>query len=117
MRNLQYQENAIHDLNDKSKELLNDIYEKPHIIFSSPTGSGKTYMLSEYLGLISSQIENLVFIWLAPNLLHAQSQKKIKKYNEKNNKINPIFFDNISDNQLKENDVLFLNWEFPLPKP
>ena len=27
MRNLQYQENAIHDLNDKSKELLNDIYE------------------------------------------------------------------------------------------
>ena len=111
MRILQYQENAIQDLNNKSKELLKLSMEKPHIVFSSPTGSGKTYMLSEYLALISSQIENLVFIWLAPRQLHIQSQNKIKKYNEKTNKINPIFFDNISDNQLTENEVLFLNWE------
>ena len=111
MRILEYQEYAIHELNNKSKKLVKVEYEKPHIIFSSPTGSGKTYMMSEYLALISSQMENLVFIWIAPGKLHIQSQNKIKKYNEKTNKINPIFFENISNNQLIENDVLFLNWE------
>ena len=53
-----------------------------HIIFKSPTGSGKTTMLSATLKNLADDFflsdKSLVFLWLAPQKLHTQSYKKLE---------------------------------------
>ena len=43
-----YQEDAIADLLDKAKKLLN-MEDGKILVFQSPTGSGKTIMMAEFL--------------------------------------------------------------------
>ena len=44
-----YQEKAIEKLIVRTKELFEEKKEKATIIFQSPTGSGKTFMISNYV--------------------------------------------------------------------
>ena len=48
MRQLDYQENAVRKLVEKTNDLLN-ISANRTIVFKAPTGSGKTVMMAEYL--------------------------------------------------------------------
>lgn len=80
--------------------------------FVSPTGSGKTVTAFATMNELINQYDNLVFVWIAPNTLHIQSQEKFIKYtDEMLSSLNPIDSDNIhSDNTLRPNDILCLNW-------
>jgi len=124
MTYFKYQSKAIKELYEKADEIL-DYYEvrknknktpdTKTIHFISPTGSGKTIMA---FGLMEALIQedlgrdNLVFIWIAPNTLHSQSLDKFDMLSEITvSNLAPIDSDGIeSDNILKSNEILCLNW-------
>ena len=75
-----YQDNAVAKLKREVNELLDAEGDKV-VIFKSPTGSGKTLMIAEFLmRLIDSRIDGkkFSFIWIAVNKLHDQSYEKLK---------------------------------------
>ncbi|OHA40112.1 MAG: hypothetical protein A3J31_00795 [Candidatus Taylorbacteria bacterium RIFCSPLOWO2_02_FULL_48_16] len=78
-----YQETAVDELILKSKLLLNKNLDKRTIVFQSPTGSGKTFMMSQYIIQLIEEMrdEYICFLWLSPGKgkLHEQSFKSLKK--------------------------------------
>jgi type III restriction enzyme len=108
-----YQQTAVSKLVDRSKELLSQNGNKK-IIFKSPTGSGKTIMMGNFLfDLINDHeiTKPLCFIWTAPRQLHNQSKDKLEQYYENSNAIECVVFEDLLDNKIAENQMLFLNWE------
>lgn len=108
-----YQNTAIKKLLSRSKELLAQRGEKK-IIFKAPTGSGKTIMTAEFLKQLIDDKEiktPLSFIWTAPRKLHTQSKEKLEKYYEDTRAIECSDFEDLTDKQIAENEILFLNWE------
>lgn len=111
----EYQKQAIDRIYSKSYEFLKkdkkengDDYK---IIFRSPTGSGKTLMMSRIIERISFEYKDPVsFIWLSKGQLADQSKRSFEKYlgggGLRFSSINEI-----SDNEIKENEILFTNWE------
>ncbi len=108
-----YQENAIVKLKQEVNDLL-DAEGNKICIFKSPTGSGKTLMMAEFLKrLIDSRIDGkkFSFIWIAVNKLHDQSRNSLKKYYA------PLgiglkcsYFEDLDERKISENEILFLNW-------
>ncbi len=108
-----YQERAIVDLKQEVNRLL-DADGNKVCIFKSPTGSGKTLMMAEFLKrLIDSRVDGkkFSFIWLAVNKLHDQSRNNLKKYYDQFGVgIKCSYFEDLEDKRIAENEVLFLNW-------
>jgi TfoX/Sxy family transcriptional regulator of competence genes len=79
----QYQENTVDELVMKTKLLLHKNVDKKTIVFQAPTGSGKTFMMSQYIEQMIEEMkdEDLCFLWLSPGkgALHEQSFKSLKK--------------------------------------
>jgi len=107
-----YQEDAIDDLLDKAKKLLN-MAEGKKLVFKAPTGSGKTIMMAEFLKQLVDDKElkqSLSFIWAAPKKLHIQSREKLDNYYEKSRTLECSYFEDLSDRKIDENEILFFNW-------
>jgi len=81
------------------------------IIFRSPTGSGKTLMASQILERISFEYNQPTsFIWLSKGQLADQSKHSFEKYlGGGGMRFSSI--DEVSDNEIKDNEILFTNWE------
>lgn len=108
-----YQNTAIKKLLLRSKELLSQNGEKK-IIFKAPTGSGKTVMTAEFLKQLVEDLEITTpfsFIWTAPRHLHEQSKQKLEAYYATSRAIECSNFEELTDKQIAENEILFLNWE------
>ena len=108
-----YQENAIDDLLAKSKRLLGYSGNKK-VVFKSPTGSGKTIMMAEFLKQLVNDREvrqSLGFIWAAPRQLHIQSREKLENYFETSRALKCSYFEDLDDKKISENEILFFNWE------
>ena len=108
-----YQENAIDDLLAKSKRLLGYSGSKK-LVFKSPTGSGKTIMMAEFLKRLVNDKEvrqSLGFIWTAPRQLYIQSRDKLESYFENTRVLKCSFFEDLDDRKIRENEILFFNWE------
>lgn len=107
-----YQEDAVEDLLDKAKKLLN-IADGKTLVFKAPTGSGKTIMMAEFLKQLVDDKEvkqSLSFIWAAPRKLHIQSKDKLNNYYEKSRTLECSYFEDLSDRKIDENEILFFNW-------
>jgi len=106
-----FQEEAVDDLISKSKKLLR--YKGKKLVFKSPTGSGKTIMMAEFLKRISedSSNYNLSYIWAAPWKLHLQSKDKLEKYYDTSSVLTCHDFFELNETFLKKNQILFVNWE------
>lgn len=108
-----YQEKAIVKLKQEVNDLL-DAEGKKVCIFKSPTGSGKTLMIAEFLKrLIDSRIDGkkFSFIWIAVNKLHDQSRNSLKKYYDQFGVgLKCSYFEDLDDRKIRENEILFLNW-------
>jgi type III restriction enzyme len=108
-----YQETAITRLKRETNELLEADGSKV-CIFKSPTGSGKTLMMAEFMRrLIDSRIDGKMFsfVWIAVNKLHDQSQNNLKKYYDHFGVgIKCSHFEDLDDRKIGENEILFLNW-------
>jgi type III restriction enzyme len=79
----QYQEKAVNKLISRTKELFEEKKVKATIVFQSPTGSGKTFMMSQYIEGMIKQFENdeLCFLWVSigAGKLHEQSYYSLQK--------------------------------------
>jgi len=109
-----YQEDAIDDLLTKAKRLLGYSGIKK-LVFKSPTGSGKTIMMAEFLKQLVDDRDikqPFGFIWTAPRpVLTNQSKEKLENYFESNRAIKCSFFNELDDRKIGENEILFFNWE------
>tara|TARA_B100001250_G_scaffold230070_1_gene197476 strand:- start:240 stop:2489 length:2250 start_codon:yes stop_codon:yes gene_type:complete len=106
----EYQNEAIRKLLNRSKEQLKKNGSRK-IVFKSPTASGKTIMTAEFLKQFVSEVQNLSFVWVAPRKLHTQSKKKLERYHQSSGVIECSEFEDLLDNKISENEILFLNWE------
>jgi len=108
-----YQENAIEELLEKAKKLLSYAGEKK-LVFKSPTASGKTIMMAQFLKQLVEDREikrPISFIWTAPRQLHIQSREKLERYFEETRALKCSFFEDLQDGKIDENEILFFNWE------
>ncbi|MFA7298521.1 MAG: DEAD/DEAH box helicase family protein [Candidatus Absconditabacterales bacterium] len=78
-----YQDKAVAKLTLRTKELFEEKLEKRTIIFQSPTGSGKTFIMSQYIKQIIEELKehDLCFLWISIGKgdLHRQSYDTLKK--------------------------------------
>ncbi len=78
-----YQGDAIEELILKSKLLLKKDADGKAIVFKSPTGSGKTFTMSQYIKQAIEELRgmDICFLWLSPGEgnLHLQSYKSLKE--------------------------------------
>lgn len=83
-----------------------------HFVLQSCTGSGKTIMLGEILKELKERdlSEHYVYVWAAPNKLHAQSQKKLAKMLA-DTEYKLIDIESLEAGALNENTIIFTNWE------
>jgi len=112
MKKLKFQETYTKELVDHSVRYLQD-EESKLIVFQAPTGAGKTIMLAETLSRIVkvNHKKELAFIWISINYLHKQSKDKLEEYFENERLLDCIGINEISNNQIQENQIVFVNWE------
>jgi len=108
-----YQEEAIEKLKKEFNELL-ELKEDKVCIFEAPTGSGKTIMVGEFLKRLVNPIDRedgktFSFIWISVRDLHGQSKKSLDKHFP--NDFIYSDFDELEENYIRQNEILFLNWE------
>jgi len=114
-----YQEEAVQGLLKDTYSLLAKPGARQKMVLKAPTGAGKTVTMAAFLNQLSNEIPDklelpkrkVAFIWFAPNQLHLQSYLSLKDYFKELRTIKPIQFDDISDGQLKPNEMLFVNWQ------
>ena len=115
----QYQQDAVNGLLKESYSLLKIPGARLKLVFKAPTGAGKTVSMAAFLNQLCEELpdkleipqKQIAFIWIAPNQLHLQSFSALKNYFSELRSIKPIQFEDITDNRIKPNEVLFLNWQ------
>lgn len=113
MREVDYQVKYINKLAETATDLLEDKYqENSTIVFQAPTGSGKTYMVSQALTQIVKQSrQSFSFIWISVNSLHEQSRQNLTRYLEEERLLDCISIDEIQNKTIEENEIAFFNWD------
>lgn len=115
----EYQEKAVEGLLNDTYTVLKMSGGRLKIVFKAPTGAGKTVTMAAYLNKLCEELPDkldipqreIAFIWIAPNQLHLQSYNALKSYFAELRSIKPIQFEDITDDRIKPNEVLFLNWQ------
>ena len=111
-----YQENAVEELLLKTRLLLEKNRDKRTIVFQSPTGSGKTFMMAKYIEQLIKEDEesDICFLWVSigKGNLHIQSYNSLK--NEFNGfpyvyLLEQEFFG--SRETIDKNEIVVVNWE------
>jgi len=114
-----YQDKAVNQLREDTWVLLQRPNRQQKMVLKAPTGSGKTVMMASYMSRTCEEIKDkleipkrkIAFIWFAPNQLHLQSYFSIKNFFSNLRDIKPIQFEDITENKIHENEVLFVNWQ------
>lgn len=107
----EYQHSAVTDLLKQTRGLLGSSGDGKVCVFKAPTGSGKTIMMAELLQQFSEEDlpNEYVFVWTSLYDLHSQSKAKLASY-LRDTRYNLLSLDELTDNALAENSVLFVNW-------
>lgn len=113
---LAFQQNAVEELTTQFKAIWyanNDF--KHEIVFKSPTGSGKTFMVSNFINGLHTQPdwnEDVAFVWITfSDDLAMQSKEKFFEYFHPNIGNQLLTVQDFNQGVLKRNDILFLNWQ------
>ena len=111
-----YQNNAVQKLISRSKELFQMNKESTTLVFQSPTGSGKTFMITKYIDRLINEFEeyDFSFLWISIGKggLHEQSYRSVK--NEFRGfpecyLLEDEFFG--GRNSISKNEIVFVDWE------
>ena len=113
---LAFQQNAVEELTAQFKAIWfanNDF--KHEIVFKSPTGSGKTFMVSNFINGLHTQPdwnEDVAYVWITfSDDLAMQSKDKFFEYFHPNIGNQLLTVRDFNQGVLKRNDILFLNWQ------
>jgi type III restriction enzyme len=109
----EYQKKAVDNIYEKADHFLKSSDENSlkRIIFRSPTGSGKTVMMAGIVERLALESDNnLSFVWISKGVLADQSRQKFESL-VGGGGIEMSALEDILDNEIKENEVLFINWE------
>lgn len=100
----EFQLNAVNKLFNKMESSARDI------ILKSPTGSGKTIILTYFMHQYIQSFPKTVFVWLTPGKgnLEEQSKAKMDKYIHASQ---TKLLSDIMTTGFEENDSVFINWE------
>ena len=107
-----FQSIAVKKILNRSEDLfLNGGNKK--LIFKSPTGSGKTLMIADFLKQFSEKHSNIKIsiIWAAPRKLHNQSKEKLSNYFKNTKSYICSNFNELKRKKISDREILFLNWE------
>ena len=108
-----YQQTTVDNIYGQADKFLKsfDGVNFKKILFRSPTGSGKTVMMSGIIERLALESEaNLSFVWISKGVLAEQSKDSLEE-NIGGGGVVMSFLEDILDNEIKENEVLFINWE------
>ena len=111
-----FQETAISQLKDQFLNLWKLPNQNIPLVFKSPTGSGKTIMLAQFLRDIVSdprfQGNDVAFVWFSfSEDSYEQSKKKLFDYYGGASELDLIDLNDLSREKLHQNDVFFINWQ------
>jgi type III restriction enzyme len=111
-----FQERAISELKNQFLSLWKLPNQNIPLVFKSPTGSGKTIMLAQFLRDIVSDPRfagnDVAFIWFTfSEDSYKQSKKKLFDYYGGASELNLIDLNDLSRKRLRQNDVFFINWQ------
>ncbi len=104
MNLMKFQLNAIRELLIAMEEGSRDI------ILKSPTGSGKTIMLTHFMSEYAKGHARTVFVWLTPGKGNLEEQSKRKMDLYIHNSSTKLLSD-VMTSGFCENDFCFINWE------
>lgn len=111
----EFQENAINRLKERFIFEWKTKNSHVEIVFKSPTGSGKTVMMAQFLRDLTNDPRlgesKRAYIWLAPKGLEMQSKEKLFKYYDGASELNLVDKSHIQTGSMNNNDILFINWE------
>ncbi|MDD3487886.1 MAG: DEAD/DEAH box helicase family protein [Candidatus Pacebacteria bacterium] len=107
------------DTVEKLLTTLTDLWKKDGgqlpLVFKSPTGSGKTFMLAHFvrgLNKLPNWDVDKAFVWITfSDDLAVQSKKKFEEYFENTLENNLLTVNDINRGKMFKNDILFLNWQ------
>lgn len=112
---LQFQQKAIEELVEKFKLLWENPDKQLPIVFKSPTGSGKTFMMAHFIQALNHQPNwdyDKAFIWITfSDDLAMQSKDKFFKYFGTNLENDLLTIADFNRGKLCKNDILFINWQ------
>lgn len=101
---MQFQLRAIKMLLESMEESCRDI------ILKSPTGSGKTIILTHFMDEYMQGHAKTVFVWLTPGKGNLEEQSKAKMDAYIHNAQTKLLVD-VMTSGFSENDACFINWE------
>lgn len=111
-----FQEIAITKLKEQYLELWKSQSNSLPLVFKSPTGSGKTIMLAQFLRDIVSDPRfignDVAFLWMSkgPTLVE-QSKNKLFQYYGGASELELLDINDLNRKILSKNSVFFINWE------
>ncbi len=111
-----FQENTIAKLKDQFLDLWKSSGKQIPLVFKSPTGSGKTVMLAQFLRDIISDPRfignDVAFLWMSkgPTLVE-QSKNKLFEYYGGASELELLDINDLNRKVLSHNSVFFINWE------
>ena len=115
LQSLHFQRRAIDELVIAFLKLWRTGERKLPLVFQSPTGSGKTFMMTNFINGLNNLPqwdEDKAFIWITfSDDLAMQSKDKFERYFENTLKNELLTVEDINRGKLRKNDVLFINWQ------
>lgn len=111
-----FQENTIAKLKDQFLNLWKSSHNNIPIVFKSPTGSGKTIMMAQFLRDIVGDPRfygnDVAFIWLTFNEeSYVQSKNKLFSYYGGASELDLLDLNDLTRGKLNKNSVFFINWQ------
>ncbi|PIV51538.1 hypothetical protein COX67_03095 [Candidatus Falkowbacteria bacterium CG_4_10_14_0_2_um_filter_36_22] len=112
---LPFQKDTIDKLLFTFTELWKKDGKQLPLVFKSPTGSGKTFMMAHFvrgLNRLPNWDMDKAFVWITfSDDLAMQSKKKFEEYFENTLENNLLTVNDINRGKMFKNDILFLNWQ------
>lgn len=111
-----FQEQAVAKLRNEFLSLWKSPHDNIPLVFKSPTGSGKTIMLAQFLrdmvGDPRFQGNDIAFLWFSfSEDSYLQSKKKLFDYYGGASELDLLDLNDLTRGRLQKNNVFFINWQ------
>jgi len=110
-----FQERALARLRKQFLELWKTGNRSLSLVFKSPTGSGKTIMIAQFLRDLTGDPQfdvDKAFVWLSFSEDSCnQSKKKLYDYYGGAGEVNLLDLNDLNRKKLEKNNVFFINWQ------